>query len=181
MTIKNKTILISGLIFLIILCGGIMYYQLIKPDIDININNDSLITQKYNIDYNTLILKATDYFNNRNKSYIKRPYKESQPESQIAEDYNIRNIKLSEIGLIKYPLRADIEFDYSKKIILNNEIREKVNPNKIKILLYDTENKKWIEANLSWQLIPLIIIALLLLISIVFNFSNKKNRISSNN
>ncbi|HON56003.1 MAG TPA: hypothetical protein PLM75_03480 [bacterium] len=168
---KKTYVIIFTIIFSIIIFSYIFYQYLTQAEIEYNIQNDSILKENYGFDYNELIKKATETFNQLNNSYIKYSTDNKINNTKISKNYQIRNIAISKTKLKKFPIRADILYDYSKKIEIDNNIdSEKFESNKSATFLFDFKKKEFINASLSWQIIPLIIIVFLCVISIVFNF-----------
>ncbi|MBP7654673.1 hypothetical protein KA977_14730 [Candidatus Dependentiae bacterium] len=157
MTMKKKYKLFSILIFLILLltAGTVLYKYSISPEIQLSVQDDDLLKQKYGIEYNQFINSCSDHFNKTFPSYKKSPYKQDDLKSSINEEYEIRSVELSKTALNNFSIRADIVYDYTKTVYYKNDTITSVKPNMTHIFLY-TQKKNgskqilWKSATLSY-------------------------------
>ena len=182
MTFKKKCGFATIIICAALIAGAALFKLAISPDLELSAENSDLIKARAGVDYNQLLTSCREFFNAKNISYAKSPYKIDDNKSYIKEEYQIRNIVLSRIRLSRYPLRADIEYDYSKTVYYKADTETVITPNQNFILLYDLKAggntdaaNNWKSAVISLWIFPVVIIAVVFIITVIYNFLPKRN------
>ncbi len=171
---KKTFLLIFIFTSFFILTGSLYYKNLIEQNVVVTINDYELIKKQTGSSYNEIISSVKDYFEKINISYTKKPYKIEDNESSITEEYSIRKIEISMTKLSKFPLRADIFYDYSKKILFKKDNNSELKNGRSLILLLAKEKADsdfiWKNASISLWIIPVIYISVIVIVSLVYTF-----------